>query len=351
MVAPEASHASADPPGLTQAAIQPNEASRQANAKARRATAAVQEADEAARQAERTARQADEAARQAHAAASQANENARRAHEAALEANESARLANEDAFQANAAVSQANVFGGTFQPFRLLDLPPELRCRIYEYCVVFDKPLLAPSASRKPDSISAEQPAISKTSNLIRAETLPIFYKKNAFRFHLNNERDDVKHFCQYLHEIGARNRQLIKKISCDMLGTWKPLQAIDFVHSCLRLGACGDLELYCPVGNHHIMMFGEIFPEVLPEQGEGAGLNVATEDTYMHVFMEDFYNASSLISWLKSKPYDWEDMHGGITTCYHRYCSPELARLRSVEGTFRFLEGKGTFRFKKCTA
>lgn len=71
------------------------------------------------------------------------------------------------------------------QPFRFLDLPQELRDRIYEYCVVdTDCPLL-PGACTHPYMVKAAQPAISKVCWQVRRESLEVFYKKNTFDVHI----------------------------------------------------------------------------------------------------------------------------------------------------------------------
>ncbi|KAK5676035.1 hypothetical protein LTS10_011324 [Elasticomyces elasticus] len=53
---------------------------------------------------------------------------------------------------------------------RFLDLPPELRQRVYEYAFSYSD-----------NAYHLQQPAISRVSRLLRTESLPIFYKCNRF--------------------------------------------------------------------------------------------------------------------------------------------------------------------------
>ncbi|KAK5724763.1 hypothetical protein LTR15_004811 [Elasticomyces elasticus] len=53
---------------------------------------------------------------------------------------------------------------------RFLDLPPELRQRVYEYAFSYSD-----------NAYYLQQPAVSRVSRLLRTESLPIFYKCNRF--------------------------------------------------------------------------------------------------------------------------------------------------------------------------
>lgn len=63
---------------------------------------------------------------------------------------------------------------------RLLALPAELRVYIYELVVIETHPLKPTFMYSKPDD--GKQPAVTKVSRQVRAESLPIYYEKNTFR-------------------------------------------------------------------------------------------------------------------------------------------------------------------------
>jgi len=68
------------------------------------------------------------------------------------------------------------------QPFRFLDLPPELRDHIYESAVYTGT--LYPSTRRESSSNQATQPPITRASRQLRKESLPLFYSTNSFAMH-----------------------------------------------------------------------------------------------------------------------------------------------------------------------
>ncbi|KAI9714822.1 MAG: hypothetical protein M1820_000111 [Bogoriella megaspora] len=119
------------------------------------------------------------------------------------------------------------------QPFRLMDLPIELRIAIHEYLVIDSEPILTripnprpittktPHASVQSPSCRLAQPAITRTSRQLRREALPIFYGKNIFR---DEDWDRTgspfeSDFVIWLDRIGKQNRQLLRHIELHACG------------------------------------------------------------------------------------------------------------------------------------
>ena len=63
-------------------------------------------------------------------------------------------------------------------PFRFVDLPAEIRNKIYRYILVHSEPIRLATSYLRP---SAETLAILFTNTLIYSEAMPVFYSKNAF--------------------------------------------------------------------------------------------------------------------------------------------------------------------------
>ncbi|KAK3080483.1 hypothetical protein LTS18_000937 [Coniosporium uncinatum] len=77
----------------------------------------------------------------------------------------------------------ANTIGS--QPFRFLDLPAELRNKIYKLAVTTREPNSHRTAFL---AQHAHQPAITKASRQIRAESLPLYYSENTIEVDLTDE-------------------------------------------------------------------------------------------------------------------------------------------------------------------
>ena len=66
----------------------------------------------------------------------------------------------------------------TSMPFRFVDLPAEIRNKIYRYILVHSQPIRLDTPFLRP---SARSLAILFTNNFIYSEAMPVFYSKNAF--------------------------------------------------------------------------------------------------------------------------------------------------------------------------
>ncbi|KAK4956752.1 hypothetical protein LTR10_006280 [Elasticomyces elasticus] len=104
--------------------------------------------------------------------------------------------------------------------FRLLDLPPELQLRIYEFAICSDEPIDITIGQRtKQACISPRaQPALARTCRSIRVDALKFYYSRNIFEA---NYCQEVARYDQqstavtiaWLHSIGASNRGLISSL------------------------------------------------------------------------------------------------------------------------------------------
>ncbi|KAK3645652.1 hypothetical protein LTR56_003747 [Elasticomyces elasticus] len=84
------------------------------------------------------------------------------------------------------AAHRLAVATGAIKPFPFMELPPELRNRIYEKCIDGDQYLIIPGdCHHGPDQRDPPlQPAITRVSRNIRIESLAMFYSVNKFEFH-----------------------------------------------------------------------------------------------------------------------------------------------------------------------
>lgn len=86
--------------------------------------------------------------------------------------------------------------GSTLQRNMLLELPAELRGRIFEFALVSDKPLVTFHIDeyQQEDYQEAVQPPLLTVSRQIRQEALPLFYGCNDFIFFTEGRKADEAH-------------------------------------------------------------------------------------------------------------------------------------------------------------
>lgn len=102
-------------------------------------------------------------------------------------------------------------------PFRLMDLPSEVRLRIYEHMLVdSSKQDISPSCG-----IETRRPSLLRTSRQVRNEAMPVFYGANRFRLALPHL--ELNHKCEqwfagqdkmWLDVIGPDNIKLLRRIT-----------------------------------------------------------------------------------------------------------------------------------------
>ncbi|KAK5699495.1 hypothetical protein LTR97_005623 [Elasticomyces elasticus] len=107
---------------------------------------------------------------------------------------------------------QARSFLQSVKPFRLLDLPRELRDAIYSYTTVADDHLLLSGPCKHEDWPTAVQPAITRVNRQVSQESLPIFYGDNTFEAHMT--AFDFGYFLSHMQIIGSRNLTCIRPIT-----------------------------------------------------------------------------------------------------------------------------------------
>ncbi|KAK4547657.1 hypothetical protein LTR36_000614 [Oleoguttula mirabilis] len=131
--------------------------------------------------------------------------------------------------------------GDVSTSFRLHDLPPELRLRIYEFAVTSDGPVQltfndydfnatngtssAPKAAvqawKQPAAIATRtQPALSRTCKEIRGDALKLYYAQNDFEagYCMSQEDREPEVLMAWLECIGAQSRGRLRSLKiCDV--------------------------------------------------------------------------------------------------------------------------------------
>ena len=103
----------------------------------------------------------------------------------------------------------------TTSPF--IELPAELRNRIYEFAVIESDPidLIVCCCKHCPHMAIVVQPAVTRASRQLREESLPIFYGQNLFLGQAYEGYVPAK-MIRWLRAIGAQNRSHIKNLYVD---------------------------------------------------------------------------------------------------------------------------------------
>ncbi|THX28145.1 hypothetical protein D6D10_09269 [Aureobasidium pullulans] len=119
--------------------------------------------------------------------------------------------------RSKAAITKLLQQSDSQMPFRLMDLPSEVRLRIYEHMLVdSSKQDISPSCG-----IETRRPSLLRTSRQVRDEAMPVFYGANRFRFALPHLK--LGHKCKqwfagrdkiWLDVIGPDNIKLLRRIS-----------------------------------------------------------------------------------------------------------------------------------------
>ena len=124
------------------------------------------------------------------------------------------------------------------KPFRFLDLPPELRNRVYEEILVSPHTCKIPSICGVHQSWTWLDPIkenILTLSRQVRAEALSIYYGCNTFEAHIH--RTDFAFFTGWLTAIGEENRLRLRKVTFTLQDRWTCADGlIDLVRDLARI-------------------------------------------------------------------------------------------------------------------
>ncbi|KAK5163244.1 uncharacterized protein LTR77_010830 [Saxophila tyrrhenica] len=128
----------------------------------------------------------------------------------------------------------------TTQNIPFTDLPPEIRNRIYSLALPSTTAELIIATPFRDEAMTlGSQPALTKTSQLIRTEALPMFYANATFTAYIENAGfTELSKWCKQAQEITASidvpyiniKVKLLGEIGCvcDLLGLVKELGSTD---------------------------------------------------------------------------------------------------------------------------
>ncbi|CAK4033259.1 Hypothetical predicted protein [Lecanosticta acicola] len=134
-------------------------------------------------------------------------------------------------------------FPGAERAFALLNLPAELRNRIYEYAVISSDRLLVPSTCKHDDRPTAQQPALTKVNRQVREETIKTFYAENVFVYHIH--RCDFEYMFEWMTAIGLENRSSVRKLQLVIKDRWTcGVGLLDFLRWCTNTKGIENLWL-----------------------------------------------------------------------------------------------------------
>ena len=112
-----------------------------------------------------------------------------------------------------------------------MDLPPELRHRIYGYAVTSAEALLFPSVCKHTSAPLSAQPSITRVCRQMRKEALPLFYVLNKFEAHVYTF--DFSYFIKHakliqaagIHKMGPVEFGINVNCSSNHLGCFDDLE------------------------------------------------------------------------------------------------------------------------------
>ena len=148
------------------------------------------------------------------------------------------------------------------QPFRLLDLPPELWSKIGKL-VIHGEPVLDNDALEmheinvntlgKPSTIT-ESPSITRVCRVVRGELLPYYYTTKIHCFAL--DRDIILDISAWIERIGTEHRRIVRGVYLvlptdvvegemdEAVARYRTLFRVDFKLAARVPRSHGDLEM-----------------------------------------------------------------------------------------------------------
>ena len=161
---------------------------------------------------------------------------------------------------------------------RFMNLPPELRTRVYDYYFAyFDKPLHTPV-----------QPPLTLVCSQIRKEALPLFYATCTFDLNLHLRRQSYRN-SPYLEKLKMRDDTLM------WLHSVRPENLADIQH--IRIGLSPEFQPTRDPEKTSLTMIlqinkAQLYPQVLKSQCKLHQLSQSMRNTFQLVVAKEFLEA-----------------------------------------------------------
>ncbi|KAK4949022.1 hypothetical protein LTR10_012395 [Elasticomyces elasticus] len=143
------------------------------------------------------------------------------------------------------------------KPCPLLDIPPELRNRIYDELLLGgDKAVQVSDRTRRP----WHPPAILQTCSLTRREASAIYYSTNVFEVSIDSSNLD-RTLCAWLKSLGPQRCEMLQQIRLGLIygegygptlsNTMRACRGLDMFHEMVADAGCrireGALQVQVP--------------------------------------------------------------------------------------------------------
>ena len=208
----------------------------------------------------------------------------------------------------SASDAAAQEYEGRQQVFRFLDLPPEIRCMIYEkiaahpdnWCEYRNLTPFMPNRTRSSVSVpyanhrNIAQPTIFHICKQIRSEGLDLFYKGRDFQIDIAFSRLALKAIMRWLDAIGESHRLKIGQLTLifdsdnvamprlrDVLTWFLAKLSKDAKVVCSSLGTTMAKKLW-KLGNELHYMYQAKIPMKLLIEGQPHNLDVDITEPYI---------------------------------------------------------------------